>query len=144
MLILMPHLRIGIWYCIGPDTKGKFSWGTLPSFCPVMENVPNRKRTFPKGCMVWFGFKIWKERDRFGVQVEWLVWFGCGVSDAFKFHVGLAWCDVLWYAFVRDKAQYQNGWLFWKVSNGLWFPAPSFSENHIAIFFQNSWPKYRC
>ena len=42
----------------------------------------------------------------------------------------------------REGWRLQNGSIFGKVPNGLW-PPPSFSENHIANFFRNSWPKYR-
>ena len=45
---------------------------------------------------------------------------------------------------VRDAFPFQNGWIFGKVPNGLWPPAPpSFSESCVANFFWNSWPKYR-
>ena len=44
-------------------------------------------------------------------------------------------------ALVREASHIQNGWIFGKVPNGLWSPL-SFSENHIAIFFRNSWPTY--
>ena len=36
---------------------------------------------------------------------------------------------------VRDAFPFQNGWIFGKVPNGLWTPAPpSFSESYVAIF----------
>ena len=45
---------------------------------------------------------------------------------------------------IRDAFPFQNGWIFGKVPNGLWPPAPpSFSESCVANFFWNSWPKYR-
>ena len=44
---------------------------------------------------------------------------------------------------LREGRPYQNGWIFGKVPNGLWPPPPSFSENHVALFFRNSWPKKR-
>ena len=41
-----------------------------------------------------------------------------------------------------EASPFQNGWIFGKVPNGLWPPPPSFSENHVADLFRNSWPKY--
>ena len=51
-----------------------------------------------------------------------------------------AWVTMPFSSVLRDGWPYQNGWIFGKVPNGLW---PSFSENHVALFFRNTWPKKR-
>ena len=49
--------------------------------------------------------------------------------------------DTLNFLTLREASPSQNGWIFGKAPNGLW-PPPSFSENHVADLFKNSWPKY--